>query len=539
MGGLDTKSSMRKRMLVVWALILSVIAIVFLTSALGISRIKDQAVYLNTQISPEYIQATELRLNIIQIQQWLSDISATRGLDGLNDGLDMASEHFSKAKENISQLKQISPEKKGVFMEIESALVNYYKVGTEMANLYIEHGPSEGNAFMPQFDVAAESLVNKISVFMNDASAKKEEALDAQMSSAGFIQKAIISVGLFGFSVLAFAFYSMGQSMSIIEKVRLNALKIAAGDLNTPEISVKESSACSLGDSINKMQAGLRGSISTVQNQISIVSDSVETLKQISYLIQSSSEKQNQSAIVLDNGIREMSETTSSMKQKAEEAVRTVAMVDDVCERGMMSASDSVNAFKSMKEKAVSADDIIRQLANDISKIGEVVDSITKISEQTNLLALNAAIEAARAGEQGRGFAVVADEVRKLSQETQKATEEIKEVTSTLHERSDLVNSRMSETVVLAQDSIEGVEAINLAFTEIVSGMMNIEGVTNSVSQSANNQYDMTQELLIGSAEIKDESSVVSTQTEELKSSSENLESVALSLKDASSQFRT
>ncbi|MEI8633953.1 methyl-accepting chemotaxis protein [Vibrio sp. PP-XX7] len=138
---------------------------------------------------------------------------------------------------------------------------------------------------------------------------------------------------------------------------------------------------------------------------------------------------------------------------------------------------------------------IVDELRQFAIEIGSVTEVITGISEQTNLLALNAAIEAARAGEQGRGFAVVADEVRNLASKTQLSTVKIQEIIEKLQLQSDKANQTMIENVELIQESVTLADQIKASFEDISTAVQSISEINTLVASAAQQQYMVTEDI--------------------------------------------
>ena len=154
--------NIQQKMVVVIGCAALIISALLLWGAYLTSKVSDTQHYLAETVEPLNENANEFRFHIVQIQQWLTDISATRALDGLNDGFDMASEHYTQAQQRLKQIKNLNAMLNFNPEIISGNLEQFYQQGQHMAQQYIEGGPALGNKTMADFDFASEKMQESV-----------------------------------------------------------------------------------------------------------------------------------------------------------------------------------------------------------------------------------------------------------------------------------------------------------------------------------------------------------------------------------------
>ena len=191
----------------------------------------------------------------------------------------------------------------------------------------------------------------------------------------------------------------------------------------------------------------------------------------------------------------EMSSTSQAVSSSAQQALSEIKNADKEADRVKGISSQNKATIEQLAREVDDASQVINQLHKDSASIGGILDVIRGIAEQTNLLALNAAIEAARAGEQGRGFAVVADEVRSLASKAQESTQEIQAMIESLQVGAEAAVSAMSKGKQQAESCVEQSDLANTALDSITAAVAQAHNVSEEISTAAHEQQQVSQEI--------------------------------------------
>jgi methyl-accepting chemotaxis protein len=486
---------------------------------------------LHDEINPLQRDALNFRFHVVQVQQWLTDISATRGLDGLNDGFDEAAKHADTARELIGSLEGFDYENEAFYQELLQTFENFYTNGQQMAKLYVEQGPAGGNKFMATFDQSAEkmtssveALLERVSGLQTDANDKVTKALDHSRNTVLFGTMVLMAITLIGIVLLLKAIKPLNNLVD-------RAKNIADGNLCPPveQIRMYAELAC-LDEAINSMRENLCLSVGQIDQGVNSLQNAVSTLGDIADNTSMTVAEQSGQIEQVATAINEMVATVQEISRNTTSAADAAAQADEEVSKGQRVVDTTKGAIEELASEVMKGVEAINKLKMESETIGSVLDVIRGIAEQTNLLALNAAIEAARAGEQGRGFAVVADEVRTLASRTAESTNEIQSMITRLQEGAIAAVNVMQISKQKAQSTVDHAESAGESLKGIHDVVSIIHDMTSQIATAAEEQSVVSEEINRNIVAINDaaERSVITTQqaaetSEQLSQESEKL----------------
>ena len=298
-------------------------------------------------------------------------------------------------------------------------------------------------------------------------------------------------------------------------------------------------------DGIDDLGRIFNGFIEKLQSIMSQVMDDSSNLVGVASHLNSISASSSNSALQQQSQIEqvatamnEMTATATEVAGNARNAADAAQAADTDVNSGMEIVSQTVQSINSLAGEVDRANDVIRTLQSDSEEIGSVLDVIRGIAEQTNLLALNAAIEAARAGEQGRGFAVVADEVRTLASRTQQSTEEIQAMIERLQTGANDAVKVMEESHIQATNSVDQASETGAALQKITSAVNTINQMNLQISNAAEQQTEVAHEIDVSLNKINAASHESVSNSSEASQESENLNGLATHLQEMMKQFK-
>jgi methyl-accepting chemotaxis protein len=307
---------------------------------------------------------------------------------------------------------------------------------------------------------------------------------------------------------------AMGVAKPVSKAARmLNTISSGDADLTQTMPVITGDEVGKLATSFNNFVSQLRTIITAVAENAIKVHNSSDDLAQAAQTTEKNTENQQKSVDMVAAAINQMGATVQEISKNAHDTADAAKQAFQDSHEGQAVVNKTVEGINGVFEKVQSASGVVQTLAEDVGEISGVLDVIRGISEQTNLLALNAAIEAARAGEQGRGFAVVADEVRTLAQRTQESTEEINSMIQKLESGAKGAVSAMNSGIETASDAVENADIAGKSLEKITTAINSISDLSTQVATATEQQSSVVEELNTHMLNIKDMSDNTADQT--------------------------
>lgn len=359
------------------------------------------------------------------------------------------------------------------------------------------------------------------------------DSLNMALNSSQFVLFLVILVAVGGFMIVK------SRIVTPLVQTCRELLDIQRSKNLARRISV--STHGEIGEIVNQINLFISSLASSLATTDSIARDVADLAKQTKASIQVSRESSNLVAKELDasaSAMEQMTATLVHVSESTSNAEIRAAENENHVGVGQNTVSEALNAMAVLESEFTTTQDSMQHLVNESTQVSNVLSVIKAIAEQTNLLALNAAIEAARAGEQGRGFAVVADEVRSLAQRTQDSTKEIDDIVASLQNRTNQVGSSVTQAANLMQKASVELQRIVTVFDDIRQSTAAIHGINTQVAASTEEQSLVSKDIATSLMVIRDNSREVSQIIEQIESTSISLDNQSQALRTKAGEYQ-
>ena len=500
----------------------------------GVKQIKEETL-------PYVLMVDEMDTARAEVQQWLTDVSATHNRDGYED----AEESAKRFRDGVAKYKQMYQRENDAdnlkkMEAIEADFNRFYATGKAMAEEYITKGLDAGNVMMEGFDKDSATLSGELGEF------RKQQVAEANQITADAVSAAesttnVMSIGGALAALLAAVFSLLITRSVTLPMGRMQSTMVEVGSSGdfTRRIAVDSSDEVGkTARSFNNLMGSLQTTLREMHDNIDKVLDASRSLSASSQQVATSSAHQSESASAMAAAVEQVTVSINHVSDGAREALEISRKSGDLSGQGSEIIHKAATEMRHIADTVRQTSSAIENLGQQSTQISSIAQVIKEIAEQTNLLALNAAIEAARAGEQGRGFAVVADEVRKLAERTANATKEITEMINAIQSTARVAVTSMAEAgsqvdggVILAQQAGDAINQIKEKSAQVLRTVGDISSALAEQSSASNDIATHIEKV----AQMTEENSAA---TKETAGASDRLVQLADTMRTAVNRYK-
>lgn len=447
-------------------------------------------------------------------------------------------QEFSSAKKELDILLDTleNPGRRRLTTEAKEYLEQYKQASNNIVSIIYNRndGIKTLDNIGPQIAQSIATLRASISDSMKEAAITAQENTDSSISILFMMAAAAVSLGVLVSFIVTKAIVSKLISTNDV----LADIAQGEGDLTIriPETGTDELAL--LAHNYNTFADKLQGTISKLNTVSNSMLSSAQTLTNKANSTQEEVREQQAQAQLAASAMTQMSASAQEVSNSALQASELSQSTADAANKGTQVVVDATKSMEHLSLQISNASDTVELLRSDSEEIGTVLDVIRSIAEQTNLLALNAAIEAARAGEQGRGFAVVADEVRSLASRTQESTEEIQNIIVSLQQRSESASQAMTKSRSSTEETAAQVSSAEKVLMSIDGFIEQINDSIGHISSAAGEQAIAADEVSINVNTMSDISDNTLEQSIETTQSAEHLNQLGTEVSGLLGQFK-
>lgn len=487
--------------------------------------------------------ALQLSSEALVSMEKVRDTLAGAVTTGDTEALSQAQESAQNTKQSLTRIENIDPDLSAEVNEILSEFDAYYEQASSITRSMLE-GTADFSTLSDQLEQMNQRY-DTVTTHLNSFKQRRDEAFDTAFEDYADAQQFLLLLGIIMGLVTTIILFA--TAWPIVSEIRGNLNRVVHSLRNIAEengdltVRIESNSKDEVGELVtyfNRFMERLQNLVKDIVDTTLPLSSLAQNLNTLTSDTNRTIENQQDSATEAKSAVEQMNQSVYLVATNAAEASTVANEAADAAKAGKRVVGNTVNSIQSLADNVAETAEVIQKLESDSNQVGVVLDVIKGIAEQTNLLALNAAIEAARAGEQGRGFAVVADEVRTLASRTQQSTEEIQNTIERLQGAAQSAVNVMNKGNEKARESVDTANLAGQSLDSITQTIDQISQMNAQIADSTESQQ-ATSRNIVGSVDaIFQRTEETSQNSHQLASASTQLADLATKLESIARQFR-
>lgn len=462
---------------------------------------------------------------------------------GEKEMVDGAEEYAESVRGHLGEIKRLEPKRKEMVTAIEADFERYFSLARNLSVEMIDGSIVAGQLGARTSEMASrlndlKAKMEKFRVESHDIFTRNINDTTAEMSNA--VKGGLITALVTFAAVVFVSIYITSSITGSLDRIVRSLKDIAQGEGDLTR-RIPQNSKDEIGELVywfNSFVGKLQGIIREVVEVTTPLSGVSHELSQLAQQSEHVSTDQLEATRNAERSISEMFSSLGENASNASNAADAAAAADHETKMGREVVDSTVAAIHVLAQEVERAADTIRQLEADTTSVGNILDVIQGIAGQTNLLALNAAIEAARAGEQGRGFAVVADEVRTLASRTQVSTQEIHSVIEQLRRTARAISEVMEQGQRRARESVEKAAKAGESLATIAGKVETISSMNIQIASATEEQQQTSAFIQRSVEDIRSASEHAADGSRKVAEATQHLTLATTKLSRVTSQFR-